>query len=134
MAHDRLHRSEVHYAALADDVDRLREALANGAEVSGRDADGFTPLHLAAQEGAVDATKFLLDHGAEVDATDKFGNTPLFTAVFNSRGDGTIIGLLRERGADPFRTNLHDQSPVGLARLIGNYPVAEHFADLGDRA
>jgi ankyrin repeat protein len=133
MTDDRLQRSEMHYAALADDIDRLREALADGADVSGRDLDGFTPLHFAAQESAVAATRFLLDHGAEVDATNRFGNTPLFTAVFNSLGEGTIIGLLREHGADPFRANLHDQTPVGLAPLIDNHPVAVHFADLDER-
>jgi ankyrin repeat protein len=134
MATDPLHRSDAHYAALEDYVDRLREALSKGADVSARDDDGFTPLHLAAQQGAVGATALLLDHGAEVDAVNKHGNTPLFTAVFNSRGEGTIIGLLREHGADAFKANVHGQTPVGLARLISNYAVADFFSDLPDRA
>jgi ankyrin repeat protein len=134
MASDPLHRSDAHYAALEDDVDRLREALSNGADASARDDDGFTPLHFAAQQGSVGATELLLAHGAEVDAVNKHGNTPLFTAVFNSRGEGTIIGLLREHGADPFKANMHGQTPVALARLISNYPVADFFSDLSDSA
>jgi hypothetical protein len=55
---------------------------------------------------------------------------PLWTAVFNSHGDGTLIRLLRDRGADPRAENSRGQSPLGLARLIANYPVAAFFADL----
>ena len=41
-----------------------------------------------------------------------------------------MITLLRERGADPRLANKSGQTPVGLARLIGNYDVARFFADL----
>jgi ankyrin repeat protein len=91
---------------------------------------GFTPLHLAAQEGSVEAARILLDHGAVVDAVNNFGNTPLFVAVFNSRGRGDVIQLLRANGADAHRANNTGQTPVGLARLIGNFDVAQYFADL----
>jgi ankyrin repeat protein len=65
-----------------------------------------------------------------VDQLNAFGNTPLFVAVFSSRGDGGLIRLLRERGANPLIPNQSGQTPVGLARLIGNYDVAQFFADL----
>jgi uncharacterized protein len=94
------------------------------------DAEGFTPLHFAAQEQAVDVVRLLVDHGADVNRANAHGNTPLFTAVFNSRGDGSIIELLRASGADPLRENLSGQTPVALARLIDNYDVARFFADL----
>jgi len=74
--------------------------------------------------------RLLLDSGANVDPMNMHGNTPLFTAVLDSRGDGSVIELLRTRGADAFRENLQGQTPVGLARLIGNYDVARFFADL----
>jgi hypothetical protein len=51
-------------------------------------------------------------------------------AVFNSRGDGDLIMLLRDRGADPFHANERGKTPVGLARLIANHDVARFFADL----
>jgi hypothetical protein len=41
-----------------------------------------------------------------------------------------MIDLLRSRGADPLRANMTGQTPVGLARLIGNYDVAQYFQDL----
>jgi ankyrin repeat protein len=67
-----------------------------------------------------------------VDAVNSYGNTPLFTAVFNSRGLGELIKLLRHHGADPWHPNNTGQTPTGLARLIANYDVAQFFADLTD--
>lgn len=72
----------------------------------------------------------LLKHGALVDLINQFGNTPLFVAVFNSRGKGAMIKLLRRYGADPDKANNHGQTPIGLARLIGNNDVAQFFDDL----
>jgi hypothetical protein len=51
-------------------------------------------------------------------------------AVFNSKGRGALIELLRSRGADPLGANKAGQTPAGLARLIGNSDVAGYFADL----
>lgn len=52
------------------------------------------------------------------------------TAVFNCRGNGEIIELLRSHGADPFAQNAHGVSPVELARKIDNHDVRQFFADL----
>ncbi len=105
--------------------------IAEGSELDLGDKLGFTPLHLAAQDFSVEAAEMLLKHGALVDPINQFGNTPLFVAVFNSRGKGAMIALLRRYGADPDKVNNHGRSPVGLARLIGNYDVARFFSDLG---
>jgi ankyrin repeat protein len=67
-----------------------------------------------------------------VDAANSYGNTPLSTAVFNSRDRGELIQLLRHQGADPWHPNNTGQTPAGTARLIGNYDVAQFFADLTD--
>lgn len=82
------------------------------------------------QEHALAAAAALLNLGATVDPINSFGNTPLFVAVFNSRGRPEMIKLLRSRGADPLHPNAKGQTPVGLARLIGNYGVAQYFDDL----
>lgn len=120
----------LHLAALKNDVQAARELLAAGADPNSADQDGFTPLHFAAQEYAVAAVAALLDAGADVDATNKFGNTPLWVAVFNSRGRGQVIEILRKHGANPHRKNNSNRTPVDLARLIANYDVIQYFADL----
>jgi uncharacterized protein len=102
----------------------------SGADPSAADIDGFTPLHFGIQQSHVDAVSALLAAGADVNRRNRFGNGPLFTAVFNSRGRGEIIGLLRARGADPCAANAQGQTPIGLARLIANYDVVHFFADI----
>ncbi len=86
---------------------------------------GFTPLHFAAQEWSEGVASLLLERGAEVDPLNRYGNTPLFVAVTASRGRGRLLELLRRHGADPFLANASGQTPVGLARLIANYDVAQ---------
>jgi len=127
---DREGRLPLHYAAMANNVAEAEARLAEGDDPNCGDRLGFTPLHLTAQAGALETARLLLDHGAEVDRANHFGNTPLFVAVFDSRGRGELIALLRERGADPFLVNKSGQSPLGLARLIANYDAAQFFADL----
>ena len=79
-------RTQLHYAALEDDVAAAESRLAAGDDPNASDREGFTPLHLAAQEGASNVARVLLDRGPDVDPVNSFGNTPLFTAVFNYRG------------------------------------------------
>ena len=90
------------------------------------DGAGRLPLHYAAMANRVAEAKERLAAGDD----PNLGNTPLFVAVFNSRGRGDLIAVLRQRGADPLEANNSGQTPVGLARLIGNYDVAQFFADM----
>lgn len=129
---DRDGRTPLHQAAYADDASKVSDLLAAGELPDAKDRQGFTPLHLSAQEYAVAAASALLDGGASPDAENMFGSTPLFVAVFNSRGRGDMIELLRHRVADPFHTNKSGQTPVGLARLIASYDVAQYFEDVAD--
>jgi ankyrin repeat protein len=127
---DRYERTRLHYAALENDEALVKQLTAQGADVNGQDRDGCTPLHYSAQQSAVAAAKVLLAAGAMVDLPDRHGNTPLWAATFNSRGQGDMIQLLRDAGADPLHQNHSGRSPLTLARTIGNYDVEQYFADL----
>lgn len=127
---DRYGRTPLHYAALASDAEGVRTLLKDGADPDAPDDNGWTPLHFAAQAGSVPVAEALLSAAADVDPRDSNGNTPLSTAVFNSRGEGALIQLLRSHGADPLAVNAHGISPAGLARGIGNYDVAQFFTDV----
>ncbi|MDQ3641611.1 MAG: ankyrin repeat domain-containing protein, partial [Actinomycetota bacterium] len=94
-------RSQLHAAAAANDVERARALLDDGADVNLHDRLGFTPLHFAAQEWALEVASLLLENGAEVDSLNMYGNSPLFVATVASRGRGELIELLRRCGADP---------------------------------
>jgi uncharacterized protein len=132
MGVDRAGRSELHYAASANDIIEVLARLAAGDDKDLADRRGYTPLHFAAQEWSIEAADALLDAGASIDAVDQHGNTPLATATFNSKGRGELIEILRRRGADPGHLNKAGQSPLGLARLIANYDVEQWYADLRD--
>ncbi len=127
---DRAGRTTLHYAAMDDDASETARLLREGADAESKDGQGFTPLHLAAQQYSVSSAGVLLRQGATVDPENSFGNTPLFVAVFSSNGRGDMITLLRSHGADPLHPNFSGQTPVGLARLIGNYDVAQYFVDV----
>ncbi|MDQ0770632.1 ankyrin repeat protein [Pseudarthrobacter defluvii] len=123
-------RSPLHCSALTNDADEVRRLTAEGESVDSADRQGFTPLHLTSQEHALGAAAAMHDLGATVDQVNSFGNTPLFVAVFNSSGRPWMIDLLPSRGADPLHSNQSGQTPAGLARLIGNYDVAQYFDDV----
>jgi ankyrin repeat protein len=127
---DELGRAPLHIAAAGGTSEGLKEMLRTGIDPNAQDDNGWTALHFAAQAGSVECVRALLAAGARVDLRDNHGNTPLFRAVFESRGDGSIITMLREAGADAHSTNGHGVSPVQLARSIGNYDVVQFFEDL----
>lgn len=129
---DKAERSPLHIAAMEDDVPTVEALLSNGDSPDVQDEQGFTPLHFAAQQHSLSAAAALLNAGATVDVENAFGNTALFVAVFNSNGRGELIRLLRSHGADPLLSNASGQTPVGLARLIDNYDVAQFFKDIAD--
>jgi len=119
-------------AAVADDVDTLRVALAIGCSprnVVGPDRS--TALIAAAQRGHEAVVRMLLRAGAPIDYVDKLGYTALTAAI--ALGDGgkrhvATVKLLVAAGAD---LNIADRSgatPLALARRRG-YP--EMIAILG---
>ena len=127
---DQYGRTALHEAALKGDARQMRALLDGGLDPNVGDRRGFTALHFAAQQGSIEAALLLLDAGADVDPVDSYGNTPLWVAVFNSRGNGDLIELLRAHGADPHHANNAGRSPAALAHLICNFDVAQFFGDV----
>lgn len=129
---DEYGRTPLHHAAGDGDAGKVGELLRAAADPNAQDDDGWTALHFAAQSRSEACVRVLLAAGARVDLRDSDGNTSLWRAVFDSRGDGAIIRLLREAGADARAANDHGVSPVKLARRIANYEVARFFADVSE--
>jgi uncharacterized protein len=127
---DREGRLPLHYAAADGNLVEAEARLAAGDAPNLADRAGWTPLHFAAQAGSHEVARLLLDRGAEVDPLNMHGNSPLHLAVSSSKGHGELISLLRQRGADPFKTAKGGKSAVEYARMIGNYDVGQFFVDL----
>ena len=83
-------------AAALGDVARL-----DGADLSVRGGDGFTPLHLAAFFGGADAVRAILAAGADpdADADNVFKVRPIHSA--SAVGDHDSVRALLEAGANP---------------------------------
>jgi len=127
---DEYGRTSLHYAASEGSPAHCAELLAGGANPNARDDSGWTPLHFAAQAQCGEVMSLLLNAGAAIDARDRFGNTPLLRATMSCRGSGDAIELLRQAGADPHAKNDSGVSPVGLARTIVNFPIAQFYSDI----
>src|SRR4051812_19670741 len=83
-------------AAALGDSEKL-----NGADLSVRGGDGFTPLHLAAFFSGAEAVRAILATGANPDADNDntFKVHPIHSAV--AVGDHASVRALLEAGADP---------------------------------
>ena len=127
---DREGRTPLHYAALEDRADDVRELLDAGAEVNAQDRGGYTPLHFAAQQGSISAATLLVAAGAQVEIADGFGNTALHKAAFQFQGgDPALIRLLLDAGADPDIRNNTGKSPREVALLFDRPGVRAAFSE-----
>src|SRR3954447_23960420 len=110
---------ELHNAARAGDLARVKALLAAGASVAERDSLGGTPLHDAAWGGDLAIVQFLLDKGADPNAKHLESNsTPLDYAVITNHRD--VVELLLGRGAKLNPTALHlaaNRGYVGIGEL-----------------
>ncbi|XP_071720324.1 protein VAPYRIN-LIKE-like [Rutidosis leptorrhynchoides] len=96
--YDVLHLGDVlHRCARKGDVEEMRKCLREGANVNGKDQNGWTPLHRSAFKGHMDCVKVLLSYGARVDLVDGCGYTALHRAV--EVGNAQVAMVLIANGA-----------------------------------
>jgi hypothetical protein len=91
-------------AAKAGQVGEIERLLNNGADMSCRDLDTYTPLIWAVMNGHASAVETLLAKGAEVNAVDCYGKSALAYAV--------------ERGHWPLLTPILDRSPETTSQKL----------------
>ncbi|PWA72310.1 ankyrin repeat-containing domain-containing protein [Artemisia annua] len=117
--YDMLYLGDVlHKAATIDDVNGINKCLTEGANVNGKDQNGWTALHRAAFKGRIESVKVLLDHGASVDIVDNSGCTPLHRAV--EMGYAEVATVLVARGARASIKSLIDHMVFDLD-CVKNY-------------
>jgi ankyrin repeat protein len=115
-------------AAALGDIARLE-----GADLSVRGGDGFTPLHLAAFFGGADAVRAILATGADpdADADNTFGVRPLHSAC--AKGDRDSARALLEASANPNLVQDRGYTPLHSAAHLDDHELAvlllEHGAD-----
>jgi ankyrin repeat protein len=117
-------------AAKGNNLQGVKQALAQKADVNAAEADGTTALHWAAHWGDASAIELLLKAGANVRAANRYGVTPLSEAVTN--GDGTLIKRLLDAGADPNTLTTDENETVLMqASRTGNVQGVKALLDAG---
>lgn len=136
---------DVHTAATAGDVDRLRALITGNRSLLDRgDDEGFTPLHRAVEAGQAECATLLLELGARPDATQAggggnrpdawyrpAGQRPIDLAL--KRDDFNMVRMLLTGGAEltvDVAAAMGDEKEVG--RILDANPDAVRA--LGDEA
>ena len=121
------------------DAGRIEAALAGGASVSWRGADGETPLmaaarfnkdprtalmYAAAYSRSGETLDVLLRSGADPFSADRNGMTALMYAVKQSSPECRIVRLLLLAGSDPNAADASGWTPLRLAAAYNASPEA----------
>lgn len=116
-------------AMQAKSLDRVRELIANGADVNAKQADGMTALHWACYHDDAQSTAALIAAGATVDATNDYDIPPLYVACQN--GNVEIVKCLLAAGADAKRKIPGDETCLMVAARTGIPQVVKALLDHG---
>ena len=109
--------------SLLDSADRVRAAIAEGADPNTAYAELRRPLTIAAQRRRPDVVAVLLRHGADPNVQTRDSATPLMYAAWN--GDLVTATFLLEAGARTDMENLDGKTPLMAAATRGHAALAE---------
>ncbi len=71
----------IHKAAYKGNIEAVKQAITDGADVNAKDSFGRPPLHDAAYRGHTEIVELLIAGGADVNARRDDGMTPLDLAI-----------------------------------------------------
>ena len=88
----------IYVAAGVENIEAVKQHLADGKDLNAKNKEGATLLHIAATNSRKEIAELLITEGADVNAKDKYGVTPLHRAAmgYNKK----IPELLIAKGAD----------------------------------
>jgi serine/threonine-protein phosphatase 6 regulatory ankyrin repeat subunit B len=119
-----INEQTIEMAINSNNLEKVKELIAQGADVNVRDSRGNTPLIQAIIQRKLLFVEILVSGGADVNAKDEDGQTPLHLAVLAGRKD--IVELLIAKGADVnVKSNTWDTTPLIAALRSGHEDIAQ---------
>ena len=88
----------LHDAVKAGNLAKVKQLIAQGADVNGKNIFTETPLYRSAQLGHFEISRLLIEKGADVNGISHSGRTPVILAAGN--GHEKVVQLLIGKGAD----------------------------------
>jgi hypothetical protein len=112
-----------------EDIDEVRDLIAHGANVNGKEGNKTTPLFVAVENGNVEIARLLLDFGAKVNARDADKQTPLMRIDEDATVE--LIDLLTANGAKIDLTDKEGNTALILAAGNIKPDVLQKLIDAG---
>jgi ankyrin repeat protein len=109
--------------------DEALRAIAAGADVNERSADGTTALQWAAYNGDLELVKLLIARGADPKPRNDYGMTAMAAAAVE--GDYEIVKALVDAGADVESANAEGQTALMVVARTGRVKTAELLLEHG---
>jgi ankyrin repeat protein len=122
--------NELHAAVAADDLERLRAAIAAGTDINAADDEGRTPVMAATHLRQTEAVRALLNAGADVDLRDGMLDNPFLYA--GAEGLLDILRLAHAAGANTRLTNRYGGTALIPACERGHVEVVRFLLDETD--
>ncbi|KAK3871520.1 hypothetical protein Pcinc_023328 [Petrolisthes cinctipes] len=121
---------ELTVAILNNNHCKVKQSLADGADVNMCSLTGTRPLHVAARIGSLLLVQLLLNTPkVRMDPEDDEGYTPLMVAALNGHSD--VVKELLIYRADPTRTRRNGETALHLASKCTSKGVAVALLDYG---
>ncbi|XMB86536.1 ankyrin repeat domain-containing protein [Mycoplasmatota bacterium WC44] len=99
-----------------DNVNRVKEALKNGADINAKNKSNFTALHIAVVNGQYFLARMLILHDVNLNEVDDTGYTPLHWAIHLDNLE--ITKLLMDSCAENLKTT--EGSPYSIIKDKNN--------------
>lgn len=117
-------------AVARQDFERVRELIAQGADVNTPNQIGRTPLILAAYYSNGPIAELLLTKNPDLNARDKSGYTALMYAVYYQ--NPFLVKLLLDHGADRTIRDKKGYTALDLAKNSGSTEIIALFKETGE--
>lgn len=124
-------------ASCEGDLEKVKELLAEDADIEMVDECGWTSLMNAATKGHLEVVQHLLKNGANVDARNRIGGTALIIAsLYTNRDMATssnlpIVKCLVQAGADLECKDREGVNALIRAAHLENLPVIQYLIEQG---